>query len=108
MTTDLAGVNRIPSDWGLEVGVLAEVFRNCAVGRVCQVDLADNYDHKHQPLSTEDASRGLRRMSCDIAQSLFRTLAQEGVVWVRITFVPWRCTTCGMHRTRSGAMTPTP
>ncbi|MEM2936716.1 MAG: glycosyl transferase, partial [Candidatus Bathyarchaeia archaeon] len=28
MKVDLARVNRIPSDWGLEVGVLAEVFRN--------------------------------------------------------------------------------
>ena len=30
MTTDLVRINRIPSDWGLEVGVLAEVFRNCS------------------------------------------------------------------------------
>src|SRR5262249_16049359 len=31
MDLNLARVNRIPADWGLEVGVLAEVFRNCAV-----------------------------------------------------------------------------
>ncbi len=41
MDVNLARVNRIPGDWGLEVGVLAEVYRNCAVSRICQVDLAD-------------------------------------------------------------------
>jgi glucosyl-3-phosphoglycerate synthase len=81
MRANLARVNRIPGDWGLEVGVLAEIFRNCAVSRICQVDLADNYDHKHQALSENDATRGLRRMAADIAKSLFRTLAAEGVVF---------------------------
>jgi glucosyl-3-phosphoglycerate synthase len=81
MDVNLAGVNRIPGDWGLEVGVLAEVYRNCAVSRVCQVDLADNYEHKHQALSEEDPSTGLRRMASDIAKSLFRTMAAEGVVF---------------------------
>jgi glucosyl-3-phosphoglycerate synthase len=81
MDINLARVNRIPADWGLEVGVLAEVFRNCAISRICQVDLADNYEHKHQALSPDDASKGLRRMATDIAKSLFRTLAAEGVVF---------------------------
>jgi glucosyl-3-phosphoglycerate synthase len=80
MRTNLARVNRIPGDWGLEVGVLAEVFRNCATARVCQVDLAENYDHKHQSLSPDDPSKGLSRMASDIAKSLFRTIAGEGVV----------------------------
>ncbi|MCC6342074.1 MAG: glycosyl transferase [Bryobacterales bacterium] len=80
MRLNLARVNRIPGDWGLEVGVLAEVHRNCSPSRTCQVDLADNYEHKHQDLSPGDASKGLRRMSCDVAKSLFRTLAGEGVV----------------------------
>ncbi|MEK6640776.1 MAG: glycosyl transferase, partial [Nitrospirota bacterium] len=30
MVRDLAWTNRIPGDWGLEIGVLAEVYRNCA------------------------------------------------------------------------------
>ncbi len=81
MDINLARANRIPADWGLEVGVLAEVFRNCAVARTCQVDLTDNYEHKHQALSSEDSSRGLTRMACDIAKSLFRTLAAEGLVF---------------------------
>lgn len=79
MTTDLARINRIPADWGLEVGVLAEVFRNCSVKRVCQVELVENYDHKHQPLSEDDPTRGLHRMVVDIAASLIRNLASYGV-----------------------------
>lgn len=81
MTTDLAWVNRIPWDWGLEVGVLSEVFRNYSPRRVCQVDISDNYEHKHQPLSAEDASTGLMRMCIDICKTIFRVLAAEGVVF---------------------------
>lgn len=81
MTMNLAGVNRVPADWGLEVGVLAEVFRNCAVNRVCQVDVADTYEHKHQNLSPNDPGAGLSRMATDIAKSLFVTLAAEGIVF---------------------------
>ncbi|UCE85251.1 MAG: glycosyl transferase [Deltaproteobacteria bacterium] len=79
MTTDLARINRIPSDWGLEVGVLAEVFRNCSQKRICQVEIVDNYEHKHQELSEHDATRGLHRMVLDIGSALIRNLASYGV-----------------------------
>jgi glucosyl-3-phosphoglycerate synthase len=79
MITDLARINRIPWDWGLEVGVLSEVFRNCSLRRVCQVDLTENYEHKHQELSPDDPSKGLLRMSIDIGKNLFRNLASEGI-----------------------------
>jgi glucosyl-3-phosphoglycerate synthase len=81
MDVDLARVNRIPGDWGLEVGVLAEVYRNTSPRRVCQVDIAENYEHKHQELSPEDANKGLHKMCVDICKSLFRTLASEGIVF---------------------------
>jgi len=81
MLTDLARVNRIPYDWGLEVGVLAEIFRNVSPRRICQVELCDNYDHKHQPLILENSQTGLLKMAIDIAKSIFRTLASEGVVF---------------------------
>jgi glucosyl-3-phosphoglycerate synthase len=81
MEQGLARSVRIPGDWGLEVGMLAEVYRNTSVRRVCQTDIADAYDHKHQPLSPEDASAGLNRMARDISKSLLRTLAMEGVVF---------------------------
>ena len=79
MTIDQARINRIPADWGLEVGVLTEVYRNCSLKRICQVELTDNYDHKHQDLSAQDATRGLHRMVVDIASSLIRNLASYGV-----------------------------
>lgn len=79
MIADLARVNRIPGDWGLEVGVLAEVYRNVSWGRVCQSDLSNAYEHKHQPLSVEDPKKGLMRMAVDITKSILRTLAEEGV-----------------------------
>lgn len=81
MITDLARLNRIPGDWGLEVGVLAEIYRNSSVNRVCQVELTDNYDHKHQELSPEDPQKGLLKMSIDITKSLLRNLAIEGIVF---------------------------
>lgn len=81
MTTDLARVNRIPWDWGLEVGSLAEVHRNYSPRRVCQVDIAATYEHKHQALSSDDAGKGLMKMAVDICKSIFRTLASEGVVF---------------------------
>jgi glucosyl-3-phosphoglycerate synthase len=80
MYSDIARMNRIPADWGLEVGVLAEIYRNFSVKRVCQVDLCDNYEHKHQTLSADDPQKGLLRMTVDICKTLFRTLAAEGVV----------------------------
>lgn len=80
MKVDLARANRIPPDWGLEVGVLAEVFRNCAIKRICQVDLCESYEHKHQILSPDDPEKGLLKMTVDICKNLFRTLAAEGVV----------------------------
>ncbi len=75
---DLAMAMRIPSDWGLEVGTLAEVYRNMALSRICQVDIADGYDHKHQELVPDDPEKGILKMTVDIAKSIFRTLAQEG------------------------------
>ncbi|MBI5741565.1 MAG: hypothetical protein HZA16_12735 [Nitrospirae bacterium] len=81
MDIDLARVNKIPGDWGLEVGVLAEVYRNTSWRRVCQVDIAENYEHKHQILSPEDATKGLHKMCVDISKSVFRTLASEGIVF---------------------------
>lgn len=72
---------RIPSDWGLEIGVLSEMHRNYANNRLCQVDIADIYDHKHQDLSAHDQQGGLSKMSIDIAKALFRKLATKGTVF---------------------------
>ncbi|RKR04239.1 glucosyl-3-phosphoglycerate synthase [Kushneria sinocarnis] len=86
MRTDVLNGIRIPNDWGLEIGVLSEVYRNHSFKQLCQVDIADHYDHKHQPLSPEDASTGLYRMSLDIAKALYRKLATLGVTLSEETF----------------------
>lgn len=81
MDADMARINRVPGDWGLEMGILAEVYRNTSLRRVCQVDIAENYEHKHQELSPEDATKGLHKMAVDISKSILRTLASEGIVF---------------------------
>lgn len=78
MNIDVARINRIPSDWGLEVGTLAEVFRNYSTRRVCQVDLGIQYEHKHQISGIDDQSKGLMKMAREISLALFHSLAAEG------------------------------
>lgn len=80
MTREMARVSRIPANWGLEVGVLAEAFRHCGPSRTCQTELCATYDHKHQVLSPDDPGKGLVRMCVEIAQSLLRSLSAEGLV----------------------------
>ncbi|MGR8929192.1 MAG: glycosyl transferase [Gammaproteobacteria bacterium] len=72
---------RIPSDWGLEIGVLSEMHRNYAHNRLCQVDIARVYDHKHQDISLDDQQAGLSKMSIDICKALFRKLATQGEIF---------------------------
>ncbi len=79
MDLDVVRRVRIPYDWALEIGMLSEVFRNCAPRAICQSELCENYDHKHQDLSVRDASRGLSKMAVDIARSFFNRMAAEGI-----------------------------
>ena len=72
---------RIPSDWGLEVGVLVEMLRNYSTRRICQVEIADIYDHKHQAVSADNDEGGLSKMSIDISKAIFRKLATDGVIF---------------------------
>jgi glucosyl-3-phosphoglycerate synthase len=76
---DLAARMRLPSDWGLEIVTLFEALRHRAPVRICQVEIAERYDHKHQELSADDASTGLHRMAREIGMHLMRTLAAAGV-----------------------------
>ena len=77
---------RIPSDWGLEIGVLSEMQRNHSSNKICQVDLAQTYDHKHQDLSENNDNAGLSRMSIDITKALVRKLATQGNIFSLETF----------------------
>lgn len=79
LDVDLLRRIRLPSDWGVEVGMLAEVYRVASPRAVCQVELADSFDHKHRELSPDDAGKGLHKMSIDIARCIFRNVAAEGL-----------------------------
>jgi len=71
---------RFAPNWGLEVSTLSEVFHSATPRRICQVEIADNYEHKHQSLSTVGSGGGLAKMASEISQTLFRVLGQTGVV----------------------------
>lgn len=83
MRADVTKTMRIPSDWSLEIGILSEVLRINAIGRICQVDIADRYDHKHQSVSVDDPQAGLSRMSTEISRAIFAKLATNGRVFDR-------------------------
>ncbi len=86
MRADVLKTVRIPSDWGLEVGILSEVQRNNSYSRICQVEIGDAYDHKHQPVSAENPNAGLSKMSNDIARNIYAKLATNGSVFTKGTF----------------------
>lgn len=90
VSSQLARSNRIPCDWGLEVGTLSEVFRNSSPKRVAQVDIARLYDHKHQPLSLDNKNAGLMKMARDILANIIRTLASRGMVFGKGHFITIR------------------
>ncbi|MFM2481566.1 glycosyl transferase [Celerinatantimonas sp. YJH-8] len=80
MQTSVLNDIRIPFDWGLEIGMLSEIYRNYATNKICQVDIADVYDHKHQDLSIDNLDNGLARMATDISKAMMRKLATQGHV----------------------------
>jgi glucosyl-3-phosphoglycerate synthase len=77
---------RLPYNWGLEVGVLSEVYRNSSKKRICQVDLADTFDHKHSELIQGYVDGGLGKMAVDIILMMFSTLASMGHIMSREFF----------------------
>lgn len=80
MIASLAMGIRISPTWGLEVSLLSEIYQRASVNRICQVEIADYYEHKHQILKKNRPAEGLIRMASDIAKALFRVLSQDGVV----------------------------
>ena len=73
LTADLAKNLRMPTDWGLELGLLGEVYRNASPKRICQVDLGF-YSHKHKAVGGS-SHEGLLRMVTEIATTVYRLLA---------------------------------
>jgi glucosyl-3-phosphoglycerate synthase len=77
-STHLARGINIAHDWGLEVSTLSEVYGRVIPRKIAQIDLARNYEHKHQVLSPEDARGGLHRMVVDIAKFYFNYVRSHG------------------------------
>jgi len=77
--TTIANELRFPSDWGIEVGILSEMYRIVRTHRTCQVEIAPRYDHKHQAVGS-DPQGGLLRMVADIARTFYTQLASSGYI----------------------------
>ena len=80
MTTDLARINRIPADWGLEIGTLVEVYRNS----LAEADLPGRARRELRPPPPGAVGERRHRRVCtawcvDIASSAIRNLASYGV-----------------------------
>jgi len=71
---------RISPTWGLEVSLLSEVYQKASTNRICQVEIVDTYEHKHQILRKGKPTEGLIRMATEIGKALFRVLSQDGLV----------------------------
>ena len=84
LTSDLARDLDIPGGWGIEIGVMAEIYRNVAVKRICQTDLGF-YEHKHQEIG--DSHKGLVKMSGEIFKTLLRVLIEEENIQLSRSFL---------------------
>ncbi len=75
----------ISPTWGLEVSTLSEVYKNTSSRRICQTEIMETYDHKHQEIGSSSQG-GIYKMATDIAKTLFRVMAQDGVVFSKSSF----------------------
>ena len=85
MRSDLALNIRIPGDWGLEVGLLAEVYRNTTLKKICQTDLG-YYDHKHKDLGA-NTKEGLFKMVRDIMTTFLRIVTETTTTPISESFL---------------------
>ena len=74
-TNSLALNLRIPCDWGLEIGLLSEVYRHVRTNRIAQVDLGI-FDHKHKEIG-HSKNQGLQKMCCEILSTILKGLMEH-------------------------------
>jgi glucosyl-3-phosphoglycerate synthase len=89
--TSQARMMQFPSDWGIEVGLLGEIYRLVRESRICQIELTSRYDHKHQSVGSP-SEKGLYKMASDIARTFFTHLASNGVTLTSDVFRTIRLT----------------
>lgn len=58
MIASLAMGIRVAPTWGLAVSLLSEIYLRASVNRICQVGVADYYEHKHQLLEKNGQTMG--------------------------------------------------
>jgi glucosyl-3-phosphoglycerate synthase len=64
------------TNWGVELFTLIEAYRKA--NNIAQVQFSPGpFEHKHQPVSTDDPKSGLFKMSTDIVTTLLSTLVIE-------------------------------
>jgi glucosyl-3-phosphoglycerate synthase len=78
-TTNLARSINVAYDWGLEVATLSQVYDQLNTRKIVQIDIAQNYEHRHQDVSLENADRGLHRMVIDISKFYLTYMRSHGV-----------------------------
>ena len=61
------------------MATLSEVHNRVIPRKIAQIDLAPNYEHKHQELSPDDKGKGLHRMVVDIAKFFLHYMRSHGV-----------------------------
>ena len=84
LTSDLARDLDIPGGWGIELGVMAEIYRNVAKKRICQTDLGF-YEHKHQEIGNPE--KGLIKMAGEIFKTLLRVLIEADHIQISRPFL---------------------
>lgn len=63
-------------NWGVEIFTLIEVYRKAT--NVAQVEIShEPFDHKHQPVSSDNREGGLYKMAVDITTTLLSSLVIE-------------------------------
>jgi glucosyl-3-phosphoglycerate synthase len=78
MSRSLARAVNIAYDWALEVSTLSQVYELLNPHKIAQVDLARNYEHKHQAMSIDNEHAGLHRMVIDIAKFYLNYMRSHG------------------------------
>jgi glucosyl-3-phosphoglycerate synthase len=101
--TSQARMMQFPSDWGIEVGLLGEIYRLVRESRICQIELTSRYDHKHQQVGSEN-EKGLFKMASDIARTFFTHIVSSGITLnteifrtIRLTYLKHAREMVGMY-----------
>jgi glucosyl-3-phosphoglycerate synthase len=74
-TSDLVRNLRVQRGWGLEVGTLGDAYEHAGFSGTAQVDLGV-HEHDHRAVS---GPAGLSDMAGEVADALFRALADAGI-----------------------------